>query len=426
LLLHGEDPSTLVPGDALCAAFQILNHLQDCGDDWRNLERIYVPRRWIEAAGGTARFFDPSEAALRRPILDRCLDGADRLIETAALLPGRLRSRGLKAEVAVMLHLARTLSRRLREGDPLQARVALAKADFARALFPGLVSLAGGTPQAPSDAELVAGAVRRARSSFAAGMRILPPERRRAMYALYGFCRVVDDIADAPASIEEKRAELGDWRGELDRIYAGHADHALAREMAWAAGRFALPREEFDLVLEGMLIDAAPSVRIADRAGLAAYARRVAGAVGVLSCRIFGVPDDSAKAFAIYLGETLQVTNILRDVDEDAEIDRLYLPADLLTKMGIGTAGHARSIVADPRIAEVCAKLAAEVDDRYRRLPGMVPAQYRGPLRPALIMQHGYERVFRKLVARGWRARGPRPRLSKMERASTMLAAFGR
>ena len=86
LLLHGENPDTLVPGDALCAAFQVLNHIQDCGDDWRNLQRIYVPRNWIAAAGGEVRFFNPAEAELRRPVLDRCLDGADRLIEVASLL----------------------------------------------------------------------------------------------------------------------------------------------------------------------------------------------------------------------------------------------------------------------------------------------------------------------------------------------------
>lgn len=425
LLLHGEDPTTLVPGDALCAAFQILNHVQDCGDDWRNLQRLYVPRRWIEAAGGVSRFFDPGEAALRRPVLDRCLDGADRLIETASLLPERLRSRGLRAEVAVMLHLARRLSQRLRAGDPLQARVAVTKGDFARALVPGLQVLAGGTPSQPCDADLVTAAVQRAGSSFAAGMRILRTDRRRAMYALYGFCRVVDDIADAPASVDEKRAELDAWRGELDRIYAGLGEHALARELIDAVGRYQLPREEFDLILEGMLIDAAPSVRIADRAALAAYARRVAGAVGVLSCRIFGVSDEATKEFAIYLGETLQLTNILRDVDEDAEIDRLYLPLDLLARSGVNMTGHARGIIADPKVAEACAALAAEVDERYRRLPGTLPAHGRRALRSALIMQYGYERVFRKLAARGWRDRGSRPRLSKGERVATILAAFG-
>jgi phytoene synthase len=423
LLLHGESPDTLVPGDALCAAFQVLNHLQDCGDDWRNLKRVYVPRNWIAAAGGEASFFDPARAELRRPVLDRCLDGADRLIEIASLLPGRLKSKGLRAEVAVMLSLCRALAARLRASDPLQARVKLTRGDFSRALFPGLKILAGGGVRQPSDEILVAQAVSRAGSSFTSGMRILPAERRRGMFALYGFCRAVDDIADAPAPIEEKRAELATWATDLDRIYAGEADTALGRELVDAVRRFDLPREEFDLVLEGMAVDATPSVRIADRAGLAAYARRVAGAVGVLSCRIFGAPDGT-KDFAIYLGETLQLTNILRDVDEDAAIDRVYLPLDRLAALGIATDANPTDIVADPRIVQVCESLAAEVTERYRRLPELFPAKYRKEMRSALIMQKAYGLIFDKLMARGFRQRGQRPRLTKREGLATILSAF--
>jgi phytoene synthase len=423
LLLHGESPDTLEPGDALCAAFQVLNHLQDCSDDWRNLKRIYVPRNWIAAAGGETRFFDPAETELRRPVLDRCLDGTDRLIEIASLLPDRLKSKGLKAEVAVMLSLCRALAARLRSSDPLQARVKLTRGDFMRALFPGLKVLAGGGVSRPSDETLVAEAVSRAGSSFTNGMRILPAERRRGMFALYGFCRAVDDIADAPAPIEEKRAELAAWAAALDRVYAGHADTALGRELVDAVRRFDLPREEFDLVLEGMAIDAAPAVRITDRAALAGYARRVAGAVGVLSCRIFGAPDGT-KEFAIYLGETLQLTNILRDVDEDAAIDRVYLPLDMLAAAGIATDASPSQIAADPRIVQVCESLAGEVTERYRRLPQLFPAKYRKEMRSALIMQKAYGLIFEKLMARGFRERGQRPRLTKREGLATVLSAF--
>ena len=373
LRLHGESLDTHIPGDALCAAFQILNHLQDCGDDWRNLRRAYIPLSWIDCAGGVQRFFDPAEAALRRPVIDRCLDGADRLIETASRLPGLIKSRGLRAEVTVMMSLVSALAERLRQGDPLQSRVALTKGDFIRALAAGLKSLAGYDYQPLSDEIRVARAVTRAKSSFAAGMRILPHAQRRGMYALYGFCRVVDDIADAPAPIEEKRNELAGWAAELDRIYAGKGDYALARELMAAIGQFDLPRDEFDLILDGMRIDAATAVRIADRAGLAAYARRVAGAVGVLSCRIFGAPDAQTKEFAIYLGETLQITNILRDIDEDAAIGRLYLPLDMLAAEGVDVDGEIVDIVASPAIAKVAGALAREVDDRYRRLPDIIP-----------------------------------------------------
>ena len=426
LLIHGEDANTLIPGDALCAAFQILNHLQDCGDDWRNLGRIYIPRRWIAAAGGETLFFDPAAAAVRRAVLDRCLDRTDRLIETASLLPGQMRSRGLKSEVSVMLSLVRTLAERLRNGDPIQARVKLSRGDFARALIPGLAVLAGGRPSTTRDQDIVSAAVARAGSSFTKGMQILPAERRRAMFALYGFCRAVDDIADAPAPIEEKRFELEDWRTALDRIYRGQGDFALGRELVDAVRRYDLPREEFDLILEGMLVDAAPIVRIADRQGLSDYARRVAGAVGVLSCRIFGAPGSEVKDFAIYLGETLQLTNILRDVDEDALIDRLYLPLDRIAAAGIATDLEVSAIVADPRIIGICEALAAEVTERYERLPGMTPRAYWRELRSARIMQIAYGFVFRKLVARGWRNRGVRPRLSKRDVLSTVLASYSR
>jgi phytoene synthase len=425
LRLHGEADDTLVPGDALCAAFQILNHLQDCGDDRRNLGRIYIPLRWIAAAGGEERFFDPVAVGLRRPVLDRCLDGADRLIETASLLAPRVRSKGLRAEVTVMLSLVRALSRRLRDGDPIQRRVALTRGDFAGALPGGLIALAGGATKPPSDAEWVAAAVRRAGSSFTAGMRIQPPPRRRAMYALYGFCRAVDDIADAPAPIADKRAELDGWAGALDHIYSGRGDGALGRELALAVRDYRLPRSEFDLILEGMAIDAAPSVRIADREALAGYARRVAGAVGVASCRIFGVPGTAADPFAIYLGETLQLTNILRDIDEDAAIDRLYLPLDRIARAGIPTAGHARDIVGDRRIAAICDALAGELRARYAALPGMIPAEYRRELRSARLMQLGYEGIFRKLMARGWRDRDHRPSLSKREALIALMTVYG-
>ena len=426
LLLHGEHSDTLVPGDALCAAFQILNHLQDCGDDWRNLKRLYIPRRWVEAAGGVESFFDPAAVALRRAVIDRCLDGADRLIEIASLLPGRIKSRGLKAEVAVMLSLVRALADRLRKGDPLQARVKLARSDYLYALLPGLKVLTGGTPKQPDDRSLVSVAVARAGSSFIKGMQILPSDRRRAMFALYGFCRAVDDIADAPAPIEDKRLELKNWGIELDRIYAGNGGFALARELVGAVRTYDLPRDEFDLIIEGMMIDAAPTVRIADRGALSHYARRVAGAVGVLSCRIFGAPDAESRNFAIYLGETLQLTNILRDVDEDAEIDRLYLPLDLIAAAGIETTQSVSAIVADPRIAVVCEKLSVEVDSRYRLLPKITPHAYLRELRSARIMQSAYGIVYQKLRARGWHDRSNRPRLSKREGLVTVLSTFWR
>ncbi|MFE0756162.1 squalene/phytoene synthase family protein [Inquilinus sp. NPDC058860] len=423
LRLHGQAESTFPAGDALCTVLQILNHLQDCGDDWRKLRRIYVPTDWIEAAGGIDRFFAPDQAPLRRPVLDRCLDLVDAMLDTASTLPGQLTSRSLAAEVSVMLWLARRLAARLRRGDPILARVALSKADFARALRPGLSVMAFGASKL-DDAALVRMAVARAKSSFASGMRILPAEGRRAIYAVYGFCRQVDDIADSGATVAEKTAGLQDWRQRLDRIFAGRGEDPLDRELIRAIRRFGLPRAEFDGMLDGMTIDAAAEVRIADRAGLAHYARCVAGTVGVMAVKIFGCPDRASEAFAVAQGEALQLTNILRDVDEDAGLGRLYLPESWLREAGIPTDAPIPAIVADPRIATVCARLAAEIEPLYAALPGLMPPGTEKRMKAALIMQRSYRRIFERLQARGYADRSVRPRLSKGEKIGILLSVL--
>lgn len=423
LRLHGQSESTFPAGDALCTVLQILNHLQDCGDDWRKLRRIYVPTDWIEAAGGIDRFFAPDQAPLRRPVIDRCLDIVDAMLDTASTLPGQLTSRPLAAEVSVMLWLARKLATRLRRGDPILARVALSKADFARALRPGLSVMAFGA-RPLDDAALVRMAVARAKSSFASGMRILPTEGRRAIYAVYGFCRQVDDIADSSATVAEKTADLQAWRQRLDRIFAGRGEDPLDRELIWAIRRFGLPRAEFDGMLDGMTIDAAAEVRIADRAGLAHYARCVAGTVGVMAVKIFGCPDQASEAFAVAQGEALQLTNILRDVDEDAGLGRLYLPESWLRDAGIPADRPIPEIVADPRIAQVCARLAAEIQPLYAALPGLMPPGTEKRMKAALIMQRSYRRIFEMLQARGYADRSVRPRLSKREKIGILLSVL--
>jgi squalene synthase HpnC len=139
--LHGEDPAGYAASDALCTALQILNHLQDCQDDYRKLDRVYLPQDWLAAEGLDVAVLDTaaSPPGLRR-VLDRCLDGVDRLIEKAETLPGQLRSARLAMESAVIVQLARRLARRLRSGDPLAGRVALSRADFALCGVKGICS----------------------------------------------------------------------------------------------------------------------------------------------------------------------------------------------------------------------------------------------------------------------------------------------
>src|SRR4051794_9439854 len=165
-------------------------------------------------------------------------------------------------------------------------------------------------------------------------MRILPTRQRDAMYEIYSFCRQVDDIADSDAPSEERLERLQAWRTDIDTLYAGNPPRHLAG-LAATARTFGLAREDFLAVIDGMQMDAADDIRAPSYATLDLYCDRVASAVGRLSVRVFGMPSGPGQELARHLGRALQLTNILRDLDEDADLGRLYLPREALQRVGI-------------------------------------------------------------------------------------------
>ena len=176
-------------------------------------------------------------------------------------------------------------------------------------------------------------AARSSGSSFYTAMRVLPAPQRDAMYEIYAFCRAVDDIADGEAPQAERRAGLERWRADIDRLYAGEPPAGLGR-LAATAKRFGLAREDFLAVIDGMEMDVEQDIRAPDFADLDLYCDRVASAVGRLSVRIFGLGEAEGRDLAHELGRALQLTNILRDLDEDAAVGRLYLPREALRGCG--------------------------------------------------------------------------------------------
>jgi len=246
-------------------------------------------------------------------------------------------------------------------------------------------------------------AVNNSGSSFLAAMRFLPSEKRRAMYALYSFCREVDDIADEVGAPEEKRRLLAEWRAEIDRLFAGLPERPISRVLADAVNRYDLPKVDLLALIDGMEMDAAASVRIADQAELALYCDRVACSVGRLSNRIFGVAPEVGDALARALGEALQMTNILRDLREDAERDRLYMPLDLLSAHGISETGDTTGVLAHPRFPGACAALADLTRQRYAVARTLMAGCERRAVRPAAVMMEVYRAVFLRLETRGWR-----------------------
>lgn len=263
--------------------------------------------------------------------------------------------------------------------------------------------------------------VRASGTSFAAGMRILPRDRRAAMYAIYAFCRTVDDIADGDLPVWRKLALLTAWRRELDRIHAGRPGSIIGRALVEAIARFDLPRDEFVRMLDGMEMDARGPIVAPTARELSDYIRCVAGSVGLLSMRAFGAwCGGPSIRFGLSLAEALQLTNILRDIEEDAGVGRLYLPAEALARAGIPASPAA---AADPRLPAVCAELGARAFDCFAAARAEIGAHRRLNLAPALMMMGPYRGYLDMMAARGWQ-RGAPVRMGGRRKALLGLACI--
>lgn len=263
-----------------------------------------------------------------------------------------------------------------------------------------------------ADRAHVLSVVQAAGSSFYGAMRTLPKDRRDAMFAIYAFCREIDDIADDPMPKGERAAALAGWRGEIDRLYDGQPRKPTARALLEPIARYALRKEDFAALIDGMEMDANESFQGPSMDTLTLYCERVAGAVGMLSVRVFGEPGDAGTRLAWALGQALQLTNILRDLKEDAERGRLYLPAELLSKHGIAARDPA-AVLAHPALPVVCGDLAALARQRYAEAAAAMRDCDRRKVRPATVMMHVYRQVLEKLVQRGWTRLDTPAKLSK-------------
>ena len=239
-------------------------------------------------------------------------------------------------------------------------------------------------------------------SSFYLAMRIMPPKQRQAMFEIYSFCRAVDDIADNGGPREVQIARLQRWRADLDAIYAGESRQRL-QTLAEAIEAFQLRREDFMAVIDGMEMDVLSTITAPNWDTLDLYCDRVASAVGRLSVRVFGMDEAPGTALAHHLGRALQLTNILRDIDEDAGVGRLYLPLEALLAAGVTTKIPAEAI-AHPAIGEACAPVAARAERHFRESEAIFAAAPRAAVRTPRIMAEAYRLILSQLVARGWRS----------------------
>jgi squalene synthase HpnD len=239
------------------------------------------------------------------------------------------------------------------------------------------------------------------RTSFHAGMAILPKTRREAMYALYAFCREVDDIADDGGSIKQRVNGLEEWRDHIRALFRGVADNDITAALAPAVQRFGLVEADFQSIIDGMQMDAGVSICAPDEKTLDHYCDCVASAVGRVSMRIFG--DDSPKAMEVsyHLGRAFQLTNILRDLAEDAARGRLYLPEQLLAKHGV-VSRMPQEVLRDPALRPLCRELAERARRHFMAADFAMRECKKSAIRPARIMRAYYGAIFDRLVAGDW------------------------
>jgi presqualene diphosphate synthase len=256
-------------------------------------------------------------------------------------------------------------------------------------------------------------------SSFYAAMRILPAEQREAMFQIYSFCRKVDDIADSDGPRPERLAQLQQWRDDIDALYRGDPPSHL-RDYTASVKKFDLRREDFIAIIDGMEMDVPQDIRAPEMAILDLYCDRVASAVGRLSVNVFGMPREDGVLLAHHLGRALQLTNILRDIDEDAALGRLYLPREGLLHAGITSDDPAR-VVADRALPRACIPLAERAKAHFATADEIMARNRRRTVRAARIMGKYYSAILDLLLARGFETPRAPVRVSKVTRLGIIL-----
>ena len=256
-----------------------------------------------------------------------------------------------------------------------------------------------------------AAATRASGSSFYFAMRILPAAQRDAMFEIYSFCRAVDDIADGDLPRAQRSADLAQWRRDIEALYAGAPPPALS-SLARAVKQFGMRKDDFLAVIDGMEMDAVEDIRAPDFDKLDLYCDRVASAVGRLSVRVFGMGEADGIPLAHHLGRALQLTNILRDIDEDAGLGRLYLPREGLAAAGI-TSTDPATVAAHANLDAACRMVVERAQMHFAEAETIMARSPRRAVKAPRIMGKAYRRILDTMAAQGFAPPRQRVRISK-------------
>jgi len=230
-------------------------------------------------------------------------------------------------------------------------------------------------------------------SNLVSAFKILPPTPRSAITALYAFCREVDDVVDECSEPQLASIKLSWWTTELDRLFSGEGAHPVSQALAPHLETYRLPREPFDEIIAGCAMDLQQN-RYATWHDLDLYCDRVAGAVGLLSARIFGEVTEPTLRYANTLGRALQYTNIIRDVGDDARKGRIYLPAEAMQVFDLDPASLLR-FENSPALKDLLTEMADRAHRLYDEAIDTLPVEQRAAQKPGLIMATIYRELLR-------------------------------
>ncbi len=449
-LFNHRDERRQELSDKICTGLQLANFWQDVSVDARK-GRVYLPLEDLERFGVSLDdvLAGRSSAALRELLrfeVERAREHLVDGLELADLVEPRL-AREVRLFAGGGLEI---LARIEALGfDVVTQRPTLSRLDKLRVVAGGLAGVGGapGTTSARSFAAadaarpVASGALhpldgprleqayafcgdvtRRSSSNFFRAFQLLAPVQRRALFAVYAFCRFVDDAADETP--REPQALLAAWRAELDAVYAGTPTRKVGVALADAVRRFGLERRHFEDVLRGVELDLTCR-RYATFEQLEEYCYLVASAVGLVCIEIFGYTNPAARSYAIDLGRAFQLTNILRDVEEDAKRGRIYLPLEDLKRFGV----EEEELLAgrySPRLAALLAFEAGRARAYYLRARGTLPPEDRRSLAVAEAMRAIYERLLGRIERRRFDVFGRRVVLPGYEKLSLAVGGWAR
>lgn len=444
LALFGyHDAERQALADRVCTGLQLANFWQDVAVDAAR-GRIYIPFEDLERFGCAPAELTPGRCNDRLRVLLRFEVERTRLwLRDGVHLAAHVEPR-LAREVRLFAGGGLGILDRIEAAgfDVLTARPTLSSADKTRlilrviagdAVASQMPAVAAATPAPVSDSRRDArladayaycqDITRRSSSNFFYAFRLLPPERREALYAVYAFCRFVDDIAD-DVGRRDPAALLERWRDELGRVYAGTSSHPIGAALADTVTRFPIPQQHFLDLIRGVELDLTRR-RYPTFDELYDYCYLVASTVGLVCIEIFGHRQPSARQYAIDLGVAFQLTNILRDVMEDAGRGRIYLPLEDLRRFDCGEEDLLGGRYS-PRVAALMAFECGRARAYYLRAGGALAAEDRASLAPAEAMRLIYERLLARIEARHFNVFGPKVTLPRYEKVTLALAAWSR